>query len=43
METHLRKQGISQVIDCEELQTKGYVKAFKVGIPLTDLQKAGDS
>jgi hypothetical protein len=36
---HLESNGIVGKIVCEELETKGYFKAFKVGIPYENLEK----
>ena len=38
VESHLKKLNVTEIIECEEIQTKGSLKAFKVGIPLKDLQ-----
>lgn len=39
VERHLKNLDVKEISECEEIQTKGSLKAFKVGIPLTDLQK----
>ncbi|KAJ4425857.1 hypothetical protein ANN_27483 [Periplaneta americana] len=36
---HLTKLNITNIVECEKLQTKGTLKAYKVGIPLNDLSK----
>ena len=36
-------KGIGGEIDCEQLETKGRSKAFKVGFDLEELQKNGGS
>lgn len=34
---HLKKLNVTEILECEEIQTRGSLKAFKVGIPLRDL------
>jgi hypothetical protein len=36
---HLERNGIVGKVECEVLETKGYFKAFKVGIPYENLGK----
>lgn len=33
VKTHIRNQGVEDEIECEELNTKGTLRAYKVGIP----------
>lgn len=42
VERHLKKLKVAETTDCEELQKKGTLKAYKVGIPLRDLHKVTD-
>ena len=37
---HLQKQGIKDESECEELPTRGHLKAFKVGIPFEQRERA---
>lgn len=39
MENYLRKQGITDIRECEILSSKGTLKSFKIGIPFEDLEK----
>lgn len=38
VERHLKKLDVTEIIECEVIQTQDSLKAFKVGIPLKDLQ-----
>jgi hypothetical protein len=40
IEAFLTDNGIVKIIDCEELQTRGLSKAFKIGIPFDQKEVA---
>ena len=40
---YLRRNGITGELDCEELQSKGRMKSFRIGVPLGFLNKVGNA